>query len=187
MQDGGRHTPSPRRGLGAIKLAALISGASHARRWPTYAVPVPGTWSQGCEPVPQVRGMAHVDPARYCIEAEFDLSIINPQGEHVAGCEAFIDYENGVAEIERVCTHSGYRRRGLAKAVIESCFHRLRSHGIYTAYITGWNEATNNLYGKLGHSKEVERSCYELIRADLTPRPASAPCAARTAPAPPGS
>lgn len=93
---------------------------------------------------------------------EFDLSILNPQGEHVAGCEAFIDYANGVAEIERVCTHSAYRRKGLAQAVIYACFQRLRAHGIPRAYITGTYAATIDLYGKLGHVKEVQRIHYEL-------------------------
>lgn len=93
---------------------------------------------------------------------EFDLSILNPQGKHVAGCEAFIDYENSEAEIERVCTHSEYRRRGLAQAVILECFRRLNSVGIMRAYITGGSEATIDLYGKLGHTCEVKRIHYEL-------------------------
>ncbi len=94
-------------------------------------------------------------------QPEFDLAIVTAQGEYVAGCEAFIDYENGVAEIERVCTHSAYRRKGLAKAVIQACFHRLRNHGIPTAYITGMSEGAISLYGKLGHHKEINRVHYE--------------------------
>jgi GNAT superfamily N-acetyltransferase len=93
----------------------------------------------------------------------FDLSIVNASGEHLAGCEAFIDVVNGVAEIERVCTHPKARRQGLARAVIEHCFYRLRDHGIETAYITGWNEATNTLYHSLGAVKQVKRIHYELI------------------------
>ena len=92
---------------------------------------------------------------------EFDLSIVNAQGEYVAGCEAFIDYDNQVAEIERVCTHSAYRRRGLAKAVIQACFHRLRTHGIPTAFITGMSEEAINLYGRLEYAKEIHRINYE--------------------------
>jgi ribosomal protein S18 acetylase RimI-like enzyme len=93
---------------------------------------------------------------------EFDLSIVNSRGEYVAGCEAFIDYDNQVAEIERVCTHSEYRRRGLAKAVIQACFHRLQKHGIFTAYITGMSEDAISLYGKLEYAKEINRIYYEL-------------------------
>lgn len=92
---------------------------------------------------------------------EFDLFVLNAQGEHVAGCEAFIDNANGVAEIERVCTRNDYRRRGLAQAVIHACFERLRAHGIATAYITGGNANTIDLYGKLGHVKAITRIYYE--------------------------
>jgi GNAT superfamily N-acetyltransferase len=95
---------------------------------------------------------------------EFDLAIINAQGEYVAGCEAFIDYDNQVAEIERVCTHSEYRRKGLAKAVIHACFHRLRKHGIPTAFITGMSAEAINLYGKLDYAREINRVYYELSK-----------------------
>ena len=93
---------------------------------------------------------------------EFDLSIINSQGKYIAGCEAFIDYDNQVAEIERVCTHNAYRRKGLAKAVIQVCFHRLRNHGIPIAFITGMSEDTIKLYGNLEYAKEINRVYYEL-------------------------
>ncbi len=88
---------------------------------------------------------------------DFDLAIVTREEQYVAACEAFIDYENGVAEIERVCTHSAYRRRGLAQAVIKECFYRLRAHGIPTAFITGMSEDAISLYGKLGHCQEVRR------------------------------
>jgi GNAT superfamily N-acetyltransferase len=93
---------------------------------------------------------------------EFDLSIINPQGEYIAGCEAFIDYDNQVAEIERVCTHSAYRRKGLANAVIQACFDRLKNHGIPMAFITGMSKEAINLYGKLDFAKEINRVHFEL-------------------------
>jgi len=95
---------------------------------------------------------------------EFDLSIINSQGEYVAGCEAFVDYENQVAEIERVCTHRAYRRKGLAKAVIQACFHRLRNHGIPTAFITGMSEEAINLYGKIEYAREINRVHFEFSK-----------------------
>jgi ribosomal protein S18 acetylase RimI-like enzyme len=93
---------------------------------------------------------------------EFDMAIVNAQGEYVAGCEAFIDTENQMAEVERVCTHSAYRRRGLAQAVIQACFHRLRRHGIPTAYITGMSKGAISLYGRLAYAKEIRRVGYQL-------------------------
>lgn len=95
---------------------------------------------------------------------EFDLSIINEQGLHVAGCEAFIDYANGVAEIERVCTRSDYRRQGLATTILIECMRRLAAHGINTAYITGMSEGPIRLYGGLGHVKEVKKLDLQLSK-----------------------
>ncbi|MAT45292.1 MAG: hypothetical protein CL609_23430 [Anaerolineaceae bacterium] len=92
---------------------------------------------------------------------EFDFSVVTPDGLHVAGCEAFIDYENGIAEVERVCTHKDYRRQGLSRLVILTCFKRLYDHGIKTAYISGWNEATYRLYGGIEHISETKRYRYE--------------------------
>lgn len=83
-----------------------------------------------------------------------DFSVVAPDGEHVAGCIAFVDFENGYAEIEKVCTHSAHRRRGLAEAVIRKCFRELHRIGIRSAYITGENDAAMSLYGKLGAVEE---------------------------------
>ena len=66
----------------------------------------------------------------------------------VANCNAFVDYKNNYAEIERVCTHNEYRKRGLAQAVIVECMRRLREEGVKYAYIGGSSEAAINLYGK---------------------------------------
>ena len=92
----------------------------------------------------------------------YDLSVIDINGVHAAGCIAFVDYENKYAEIERVCTHSGYRRKGLAEAVIRECFKRLRSEGIEFAYITGYSEKANGLYEKLGPVTHRNWFHYEL-------------------------
>ncbi len=81
---------------------------------------------------------------------QFDLSIVGEDGRHVAGCQAFIDARNGYAEIERICTHSDYRRRGLAAAVVKACFTRLNGHGLTHAYITGYSPGAQALYAKLG-------------------------------------
>ena len=66
----------------------------------------------------------------------------------VANCNAFVDYKNNYAEIERVCTHNEYRNKGLAQAVIIECMRRLRGEGVKYAYIGGSSEAAINLYGK---------------------------------------
>jgi ribosomal protein S18 acetylase RimI-like enzyme len=66
----------------------------------------------------------------------------------VAGCVGLVDYKNNYAEIEMVCTHNEYRRRGFAQAVIIECMRRLRDEGVKYAYISGSSEAAINLYGK---------------------------------------
>jgi hypothetical protein len=39
------------------------------------------------------------------------------------------DARNEAADIERVCTRSGFRRRGFPRAVIQECLRRLRAPG----------------------------------------------------------
>lgn len=80
----------------------------------------------------------------------FDLSVVAADGRHASSCLAFIDLPNQAAEVERVCTHSDFRRQGLAEAVIRACFQRLARRGIRVAYITGYSAAANAAYEKLG-------------------------------------
>ncbi|NLN46633.1 MAG: GNAT family N-acetyltransferase [Clostridiaceae bacterium] len=93
---------------------------------------------------------------------QYDLSILDETGRYVAGCQAFVDARNGYAEIERICTHSAYRRRGLAAAVIRACFNRLDARGIRLAYITGYSPGAQALYAKLG---AVSCSSWTVYRA----------------------
>jgi hypothetical protein len=94
--------------------------------------------------------------------AKFDFVLVNNEGRHISGCEAFVDYENNTAEIERVCTHSDFYNRGYAQMVLKSCLRRLYENNIMTAFLGGSYDKTNYLYGKLGHIKEYARYTYEL-------------------------
>jgi GNAT superfamily N-acetyltransferase len=78
-----------------------------------------------------------------------DISVVAPDGEHVASCIGFPDHENAFAEIERVCTRSDHRRRGLAAAAIQGCLDALDHAGIATAALTGYGDEAVRLYGKL--------------------------------------
>lgn len=84
-----------------------------------------------------------------------DLCVVAPDGRFVSGCEALIDAHNNTAEIERVCTHSAFRKRGFARAVILECLYRLKEMGIHSAFITGYSEAAIALYGSLGAVEET--------------------------------
>jgi ribosomal protein S18 acetylase RimI-like enzyme len=92
---------------------------------------------------------------------QYDLSVIAEDGKHVASCVGFIDVDNRIAEIERVCTHPDFRRQGLAQAVIRACFKRLAAADFEYAYITGYGPEAMGLYGKLGHVDERRWFLYE--------------------------
>jgi ribosomal protein S18 acetylase RimI-like enzyme len=97
-------------------------------------------------------------------DPSLDFSVITPEGMQVASCVGFIDPAYGMAEVEKVCTHSQYRRQGLAEAVIHACFQRLSQRGFDTAYITGYSGEANGLYEKLGPCKRKQWFHYELER-----------------------
>ncbi len=93
--------------------------------------------------------------------APTDLYVMAPDGQLVAGCEALIDAHNLEADIERVCTHDAFRRRGFARAAIVECLYRLQALGMRSAYIMGYSEAAVALYGSLGAADEQRDYVYE--------------------------
>lgn len=101
-------------------------------------------------------------------DPRFDLSVVTPEGLHVAGCVGFHDPVHGIAEIEKVCTHYKYRRQGLAEAVIKECSQRLKRAGMKRAYITGYSERANALYEKLEPCWQKRWFHFELSRKDET-------------------
>jgi GNAT superfamily N-acetyltransferase len=92
---------------------------------------------------------------------QYDLCVMAEDGQFVAGCEALIDARNLAADIERVCTHSRFRKRGFARAVIQECLERLRDMGMRRAYITGYSPEAMALYGSLGAAEESKSFVYE--------------------------
>lgn len=91
-----------------------------------------------------------------------DVSVVAPDGEHVASCVGFVDPANNISEIERVCTHMDHRRRGYAFAAILDCFRRLHARGYTRAYITGYSSEANGLYEKLGPANRTRWYRYQL-------------------------
>lgn len=109
-----------------------------------------------------------LDLFEYCrtaptYEPELDISIVAPNGDHVAGCTAFPDYVNSNGEIERVCSRSDHRRRGLVEAAIHGCFQALHRAGLRTATLTGDGEPAIRLYGKLGATEEWVWHAWQLV------------------------
>ena len=66
----------------------------------------------------------------------------------------------GFAISENVCTHSSFRRRGFARAVIQECLYRLRDMGLRRAYITGYSPEAIALYGSLAAKEGAESLIY---------------------------
>jgi len=99
-------------------------------------------------------------------DARFDFVLVDATGAHVSGCEAFIDRFNKTAEIERVCTHADHHNKGYAQITLKSCMRVLHENNIPIAYLTGWDERTIHLYGKLGHVKEFTSYSYCLELED---------------------
>ena len=93
-----------------------------------------------------------------------DLCVMAEDGTFVAGCEALINAHCLEADVERVCTHSNFRKRGFARAVIQECLYRLHDMGIYNAYITGYSQEAVALYGSMGALDEVRAFAYEIVR-----------------------
>jgi ribosomal protein S18 acetylase RimI-like enzyme len=80
-----------------------------------------------------------------------ELAVVQDQKVFAAVCFGWIDLRNMVGELEPVGTHPGYRRRGLASAVITEGFHRMASMGIKRAFIASGAEPnpSNRLYESL--------------------------------------
>ena len=103
-----------------------------------------------------VRDSPLYDPA-------MDIVLVNDKSEAIAGCEGFIDYENGVMEVERVCTAPDYRRRGFAGTVIRDCVRRGITRGIKAAQISGLNENTIRLYTSFGRHSAIRHLEYRKV------------------------
>jgi ribosomal protein S18 acetylase RimI-like enzyme len=101
---------------------------------------------------------SHLSPIYH---ADTDLCVAAPDGTFIAGCEALIDVHNREADIERVCTHSQFRRRGFARAVILECLVRLQAMGMKKAHITGYSDAAIRLYGSFDRIGRTEHYIYK--------------------------
>jgi GNAT superfamily N-acetyltransferase len=108
-----------------------------------------------------IHNHAHQSPIYH---APTDLCVMAPDCTFVSGCEALIDAHNALADIERICTHSCYRRRGFARAVVQECLYRLRDMYLERAYITGYSREAIGLYGSLGAQHRTERLLYKTGR-----------------------
>lgn len=90
-----------------------------------------------------------------------DICVMAADGRFVSGCEGLLDAHNAEADVEIVCTHSAFRRRGFARAAILECLYRLQEMGMRKAYIAGYSEAAINLYASIAEGEEATFYVYE--------------------------
>ncbi|ASA20432.1 GNAT family N-acetyltransferase [Paenibacillus donghaensis] len=88
---------------------------------------------------------------------ELDLAVVNGQGEVVSFCNVFLDEDNKLGVLEPVGTHKGYRKQGLAKAIIYECLNRLRAMGMLKAYVGPMQP----FYERIGFVQAVELKVWE--------------------------
>jgi hypothetical protein len=85
-----------------------------------------------------------------------ELSVFarSPDGRVAAYCRGTVDPANGVCGIDPICTHPGYQKLGLGKAVVETCFRRQRALAGRFSYIGSAPEPAPGtfLYRALGPS-----------------------------------
>ncbi|MBT4287284.1 MAG: GNAT family N-acetyltransferase [Deltaproteobacteria bacterium] len=81
----------------------------------------------------------------------WQLSIVNSDGECVSFCFVWIDPINKIAEIDPIGTHPDYQQNGFANHLIIECFNRLKLEGIDSCYIPSkpGSNPSNRLYEAL--------------------------------------
>jgi GNAT superfamily N-acetyltransferase len=118
----------------------------------------------GGEPAPEALAAELALDARSRLNpiyhAATDLCVEAPDGSFASGCEALLDARNCEAEIERVCTHTAHRGRGLARGVLGECLRRLREMGYRSAYLTGYSPEAMGLYVSLEPAERWENTLY---------------------------
>lgn len=85
-------------------------------------------------------------------ESELDLVVEAPDGRFGAYCICWLDQANGVGLLEPVGTRPGFRRRGLARAVVLEGLRRMKARGAHTALVCfeGDNAPARRLYESVG-------------------------------------
>jgi ribosomal protein S18 acetylase RimI-like enzyme len=96
----------------------------------------------------------------------YNLSVVSPEGQHVAYCVGWRDNtQDDAGYIEPVGTHADFRRRGFASAVIKACFRRMKADGIKTVEIASRAEpnVSNVLYDSL--HPVTKREVHKYVKA----------------------
>jgi len=77
---------------------------------------------------------------------DLDIVAVAADGSVASFCTAWFDDVTRTAYLEPVATVPAHRKRGLARAVILECLHRLKRMGCKTAFVGGYSVPANALY-----------------------------------------
>lgn len=146
------------------RIVAMQSAADYHKQLLLRQNAFAGKTDLSAEEIERIAAISRQARNNPIYHAGTDLCVLAPDGRYASGCEALIDTFNREADIERVCTHSDYRRRGLARIVIQECLYRLQEMGMEKAYITGYSEGALALYGSLGAQARTELWIYRQKR-----------------------
>lgn len=96
--------------------------------------------------------------------ADLDITVYSKTGKAVSACTGWVDPVNRTAEIETVCTHSDYRRKGLARIAMIKCLQKLKEKGVSKAYISSLNDVTHNFYDSFSYKNRQKSYEYSWKR-----------------------
>ena len=112
--------------------------------------------------------------------AETGLCVMAPDGTFVSGCKVLIDTWNLEADIERVCTHSGFRWQGLPGLWSKNVCIDWRRWVQWRLILLLGTVKERLLYISLGYRKRTEFFIYkQKNETGLQPYPAKSVAATR--------
>lgn len=98
---------------------------------------------------------------------DLDLVAVSPDGQFAAFAMCWVDPESRVGQFEPVGTAPEFRRKGLARAVLEEGLHRMRAHGSEHAIVIveAEEQAACRLYEAVGF--EVRWALQWYVRTNM--------------------
>ncbi|MFX0208895.1 MAG: GNAT family N-acetyltransferase [Candidatus Hodarchaeota archaeon] len=89
---------------------------------------------------------------------DLDLVVVAPDDTIASFCTFRIDPRSRITQLEPMGTHPDYRRLGLAKAILNEGFKRLKKYNPALIYIGGAADtpAANRLYEAVGFTEKLE-------------------------------
>lgn len=94
---------------------------------------------------------------------DLDLIVLTNDGSIAAFCTIWFDDVTRSAYFEPVATIPAYQKRGLGKALLTEGLRRLQRMGTLRAFVSGYSQAANSLYGSVFGPKHEVYQVWEKI------------------------